>query len=618
MAYLDYKYKLQKLLTTQEKLYYNSLLTSHKGNMKKTWEVIKSLINKRKSKNSYNKFNINGTMIDDPNIIADKFNDFFTNIGPSLASRIPKCNVSFRNFLKGNYDQTLFIKPVEAEEVHKIIMSLKEGAPGIDCIHASALKYVIDDVKNPITHICQLSLSQGYFPSELKLAKIIPLFKSKDPSMFSNYRPISLLSVFSKILEKVMYDRLYNYLIKFEILHLYQFGFQKNKSTYMALICLIDKLTEALEEGKLAIGIFIDFQKAFDTVDHTILLDKLFHYGIRGIAHDWLKSYLSERKQYIEFNGVQSKVLNVNCGVPQGSNLGPLLFLIYINDLAFASPELFAVLFADNSNFFYTDKNPDSLICKVNNELKHIVSWLNANKMSLNVDKTHYIIFRPHQKKFTKNEEVQINGNKISEVNSTKFLGVIIDRNLSWKYYIEHICSKAAKNIGILRKTRNILDMDTMVTLYYSFIYPYLNYCIHVWGSAVKTHIDKIFRLQKRVVRIIHGVHPRTHSKPLFKNLGILNVKQLFSYNVGLFMYKHSHHWLSSIFDMFTKNSDIHQYYTRQSELLHIPIFNTEIGKRSFRAQATTIWNHIYTNVESLDIKIGTFKKHLKIFLLNE
>ena len=576
------------------------------------------MINHKKNSKPFNQFLVNGVLTENPKTIADKFNDFFTNIGPTLASKIPKSNISFSNFMKDENAQSLFLQPVTDREISKIILSLKEGAPGVDNISASALKTVINEIKSPITHICQLSIVQGCFPSELKLAKIIPIFKSKDPSTFSNYRPISLLSVFSKIMEKVMYDRLYDYFIKFQILYIYQFGFQKNKSTYMALICLLDKLTQALERGEIAIGVFIDFQKAFDTVDHSILLEKLSHYGIRGPAHDWIRSYLSNRKQFVEFDNVHSKVLNVQCGVPQGSNLGPLLFLIYVNDLAHVSPKLFAILFADDSNFFHTDKNIDSIFDTVNCELDKIVDWLNANKMSLNVDKTHYIIFTMPGKKIKSNHDVFISGYKISEVISTKFLGVIIDQNLTWKYHIDHLCSKASKNIGIMRKLRRFLDSETMVTMYYSFIYPYFNYCIHVWGSTYKTYLNKVLLLQKRVVRIISGVDRQTHTRPLFTSLALLDINKLYFYNIGLMMYKYHHVKLPSIFvNFFERNSDIHNHDTRRSKFLRIPIFHSAFGKRSFKFKAVSIWNEIYGNMSSVNIAISTFKMHLKRYLIN-
>ena len=495
-------------------------------------------------------------------------------------------------------------------------MSLKDGAPGIDCIPASVLKHTVDLISFPLSHVCQLSLSEGYFPSELKLAKIIPLYKANDPSMFNNYRPISLLSVFSKILEKIMYDRLYDYLVSLKILYEYQFGFQKSKSTYMALISLTDKLINALENGDICVGLFIDFRKAFDTVNHDILLDKLYFYGIRGVAHDWFRSYLSNRQQCVEYNNVTSSVLNMKCGVPQGSNLGPLLFLIYINDLAYVSPELFAILFADDSNFFCTGSNLTEVMSVVNKELHLIVDWLNCNKMSLNIEKTHFMIFKPKRKRVNTSSDIVINGCKINEVKFTKFLGVIIDCDLSWKNHIDQVCSKISKNIGIMTKARSIFKTETLQSLYYSFIYPYISYCIHVWGSTYKSYINKILLLQKRVIRLIAGVNRRTHCKPFFDSLCILPVDQVYSYNVSLFMYKYHHGKLSQIFNIFEKNSSVHNYDTRQSLLLHPPKPKTELGKRTLRYQAVLIWNLVHCHL-TVDTKIGTFKKHLKEFLLN-
>ena len=332
------------------------------------------------------------------------------------------------------------------------------------------------------------------------------------------------------------------------------------------------------------------------------------------------------RKQFVEYDGNISSAKELRCGVPQGSNLGPLLFLLYINDLAHVSPNLFAILFADDSNFFCTGKNVDDLIDTANTELKSIVSWLNANKMSLNVDKTHYMIFAPKAKIVVKEKEIIINGSIISEVKTTKFLGVIIDSKLNWMPHIDYISTKVSKNIGIITKARRLFDNKTLLTLYYSFVFPYFNYCIHLWGSTFQSYLDKLVVLQKKVVRIIAGAKKRVIkddikipaiSAPLFINLEILTLKNLYEYNIGLLMYKYHHGWLPNVLNFFKKNKDKYKYLTRQAECLEVPSFTTEIGIRSFRFQAVKIWNSIYKFL-NVDNKIGTFKKYLKNLLIKK
>ena len=246
----------------------------------------------------------------------------------------------------------------------------------------------------PLSHILNLSLASGIFPNELKIARVIPIYKSGDVGNFTNYRPVSVLPLFSKILERLMYTRLLSFINKHRILYKFQFGFRSEHSPNLALIILVDRISQALEKGDFVLGLFLDFSKAFDTVNHAILFKKLEFYGVRGIALKWFQSYLCNRFQYVEYNDSASMKGNITCGVPQGSILGPLLFLIYVNDLANASEIVFSILFADDTNMFLSGKDPNLLVKIMNQEMENVVDWLKLNKLSLNLKKTHFILFR--------------------------------------------------------------------------------------------------------------------------------------------------------------------------------------------------------------------------------
>ena len=264
----------------------------------------------------------------------------------------------------------------------------------------SVIKRSIDIISEPLTSIVNMSLAHGIVPDKMKIARVIPVYKSGDRAIFSNYRPISVLPSFSKILEKVVYNRIIEFINKLNILCDNQYGFRKNHSTSLASIEFYDKVSSAFDRGEVAVGIFLDLTKAFDTVNHDILFDKLRHYGIRGVALDWVKSYFSDRLQYVDFNGNSSSLQKISCGVPKGSILRPLFFILYINDIINASRSLDPILFADDTSIFFSHKNMAYLIDTFNLELITVSDWLKANKLSLNVKQNKVHNIYPSSKTF--------------------------------------------------------------------------------------------------------------------------------------------------------------------------------------------------------------------------
>ena len=615
LEYKRYHNKLNHLIRISEKKYFQSLFERYKQNSTKTWSIIRDLIWKSKSSNANSQFyDSNGNIITDPSVISDMFNSFFVNVGKTLARKIPPPRKNPEFFLEGDYPNSncMQLFPSTDTEVLKILQCFKDGAAGYDDLSPKQVKLVSASIASPLSYVMNLSISQGVFPKELKTAKVSPIFKAGDALLVNNYRPISVLPVFSKLFERIMYNRLFEYLDVTKILYSHQYGFRKGFSTYMALVTLIDNLSTALENGEYAIGVFLDFSKAFDTVDHAILLKKLDHYGIRGTALKWFEDYLHCRTQFVTYNGYKSNQLNVTCGVPQGSILGPLLFLIYINDLPNAAPSLFSILYADDTDMFMSSKDFSELQNVVNENLASISDWLQANRLSINVKKTNIMIWTPKSKSLP-NIDIKMDGQSIDVVNEIKFLGVILDDKLSWSKHIQYISNKVSKGIGIIKKLRPVLNKSTLINLYYAFVYPFLTYCIHVWGNTHAVHLSKLTVLQKRAIRIIAGVPARSHTDPLFLQLKLLKFEHTFKLNIALFMYRYHHGLLPEVFNLlFIRNSQYHSYETRQNSMISMPHCRTDRTKRTIRYQGVHVWNRIiFLNID-VSLSIETYKYYIK------
>jgi hypothetical protein len=350
--------------------------------------------------------------------------------------------------------ETIFLKPTTEHELKIISMPFKGGkAPGYDHIPM----HLFDIISKPLMRVINISLEKGIFPNDLKMAKVIPIFKAGDVDIFTNYKPISILSSFSKIYEKVMYNRLLDFIERFEILYSFQFGFRTKHSTNHALTHLVNKIATGIDQNKISIGVFLDLSKAFDTLNHSILFSKLENYGIRGVALNWIKSYFHNRKQFVQYNNVTSSQLITQCGVPQGSILGPLLFILYINDLSNASRIVEPLIFADDTSICYSHSDPVVLASVLNEALQSISSWMRANKLSVNIDKTDYVIFHSRHKKVSYDISHSFHYKCITRKPKVKFLGFFLDENLTWKPRISHVCKKISKSISIIYRARFLL-----------------------------------------------------------------------------------------------------------------------------------------------------------------
>ena len=560
----------------------------------------------------------NNKKVFDKQVIANMFNDFYINIGPKLANAIDANNIDIQydTYLKDlNVDYSMFIEPSTEEEIAKVISGFKnKNSQDIHGLSMFIIKQICDTIVKPLNIICNLSFTTGVFPNKMKTAKVLPLFKANDVHEVSNYRPVSILTQFSKILEKLFEKRLRNYVDKNNLLFDGQYGFRVNRSTGLALNELVDTIINALDNNKYCVGVFIDLKKAFDTVDHTLLINKLKYYGVRGITSKFLESYLSDRTQFVSYDKHNSTEEVIKCGVPQGSILGPLLFIIYINDMCKVSDLLRFIIFADDTNIFCLDNDPVLLVEKLNRELIKLTNWFRVNKLSLNVAKSNFMVFG---KKSTNISDIKLNGVTLEKVLSTKFLGVHIDYRFRWYTHIQTVQRKVARVLGVMYKIKHIVDKKVLIMIYNTLILPYLSYCSEIWGNTYESRLHDLIVLQKRAIRIIGDIGFRDHTTKVFKKFKCLKLVDIIRLQTCVLMYNANKGILpKNVQHNFIKNSEIHKYNTRRRNDFFTSQSSTNLRKISVNQKGIELWNALPNRVKE-SVSINVFKGNIKSIILN-
>ena len=623
LKYKLYRNRIVSLSRLSKRLHYEAYFTANLKNMKKTWEGINELLNRQRNRKQVSTLQRpnNSGATQNPAEITNIFNHYFASIGPRLARNIPSPRKNFQDYLAGtNYYKSFFFDPVSSSEVDmEILATPSNKVYGLYSCPVHLLKSVRHSLSPLLAALMNKSISTGIYPHLLKHAKVIPVYKTGDETDPCNYRPISLLSVFNRLFEKLMYKRLRSYCEKNGIFFSSQYGFRDNCSTQHAILDILNKIQSKIDAKLFSCGIFIDLKKGFDTVDHSILLHKLNHYGVRGIINTWFSSHLSKRSQSTQIGSTVSNKEEIVCGVPQGSVLGPLLFLIYVNDIYRCSQIFDFYLFADDTNLLYSNKDLKDLETVVNDELIKVGDWLDANKLSLNTSKSNFVIFHPYQHKPDCTIQLEIYNNDLKESvpleqkTFVKYLGILIANNLSWKYHIDYISSKVSKGIGMIARLRHLVPFATLLNIYRSLIEPYISYGLIAWGQAANIHLNKILILQKRALRLMYFADSKAHSAPLFVHSRILPVTMLYYLLVSSMMHDINNHRVpSNISMLFTHSEQVHHHFTRFSAAgnLYVKTSRTNQLLFSFARIGVRVWNSIPMK---LRIKNRTpFKRELK------
>lgn len=614
--YMTYKKIYRKLISQAKKISNDDFIQNSQNKSKAIWQIVRRETGHQSQPTDHlTKISQeNGEPFPSDSQLADHINEYFTSIASSLVANIPIGPAPEPK----NSSTTFSLSPVTENEVFKTINSLKnKPTPDLDGISTTVIKYCAPTLVHFLTRQINYSFLTGAFPDELKIAKVVPIYKNKGGlNSITNYRPISILPIFSKIFESIAKHQLTKYLSDNNLLNPSQHGFLPGRNTESAILEFTEEISKALDNKVLATGILLDLSKAFDTVNHNILLSKLESIGVRGTALLWFQSYLHNRHQSVAIKTLepsintitttQSSLRPVTIGVPQGSVLGPLLFLIYINDLpsALNPTGSKAVLYADDTNAIFFGPDFETLEANAQANLDNLVAYFNDNKLAVNSQKTQALNFSIRMDR--PRPALHLNEELISYISSSKFLGVHLDEHLNWKEHSRNLRSKLSSVCFTQRILSNSCSPHITRISYFAYFHSILSYGIVFWGTS-NQNLLSVFKIQKRCIRTMAKIGPTTSCRPFFKSYKILPAPCVLILQCAMLVKKNP--------GLYQTLSDVHSHHTRHRDNILL-----ESHATFFRAHSPVLLGARIVNALQLPIRSETnlqkFKALLTEFLL--